>query len=1017
MKKYLLLILFSIFAFYGCATIGIKNIEKRYKIEKLDRQTKKVYLNVQQFLDGCINNSDPTELKINSAIDTIVINEKAKSLKIYFNDRFAFIPFRENNVKIIYKSINEIVGRKYDNYSIKIYSNDYLIEELIPNYYRKNKRSYDRSRMPKEKEKRIPVVRNISSSNKPQNGLNDRNIALWHSHGWYYENSLDRWEFQRARNFQTLEDVFTMSFTIPYVIPMLENAGANVFIPRERDFQINEVIVDNDTSKNNEYIENNNDWKIGADTGFAIGNPPYISGENPFKKGTFKYIECNDSGNSTIDWIPNIPEKGKYAVYISYSQNPKNVTDAHYSVYHSGGKTDFLVNQQKGGATWIFLGKFKFEKGINSEFGKVVLTNESSEIDKFVTADAVRFGGGMGNISRNGKVSKMPRFVEGARYYLQYAGMPDTLVYNLNNDSIDYNDDYQCRGEWVNYLVGDPFGPNRNRDIDGLNIPIDLSMAFHTDAGYDKSIKTPKTLTIYSSEDAEEKRVFPDSVSRLANRDFADILQTEIVNDMSKIYNIEWARRGIWDRGYSEAYRPNVPAALLEMLVHDNFWNMKYGNDPQFRFNVSRAIYKSMLKFIATQNGFDYAVQPLPVDYFSTKFVGENSIKLKWKPKLDPLEKTANPEKYFIYTRKNNGGFDNGIISEKSEIVIDDLEKNVIYSFKVTAVNKGGESFPSEILSVCRTEDSKDTVLIINGFDRIDAPATIETKKYLGFMNLWDEGVPDKYDINFIGRQYDLDPRPPWLDDDSPGFGASYSDFDDKVIAGNTFDFPIIHGESLKRIGYSFASVSDESVKDGSVNLNNYKFVDLIYGEEKSSRNPNGKGKIQFSIYQKNMIRQIYKYLKNGGNIFISGAYIGSDLNDSLTNLFANKVLKYKWRTDHAVNNGDVHSVDSSFNSVGNIEFNSKLNDKIYKVESPDGIEPADSSTAKTIFRYSQNNVSAGVGYNGNYKTVILGFPFETIINEKSRDQLMESVFDFFNSVADIPNKEKFDGRKKSLNN
>jgi hypothetical protein len=29
----------------------------------------------------------------------------------------------------------------------------------------------------------------------------------------------------------------------------------------------------------------------------------------------------------------------------------------------------------------------------------------------------------------------------------------------------------------------------------------------------------------------------------------------------------------------------------------------------------------------------------------------------------------------------------------------------------------------------------------------------------------------------------------------------------------------------------------------------------------------------------------------------------------------------------------------------------------------------------------------------------------------------MESVFDFFNSVAEIPNKEKFDGRKKSLNN
>lgn len=33
---------------------------------------------------------------------------------------------------------------------------------------------------------------------------------------------------------------------IPYLIPMLENAGANVFTPRERDTQKQEVIVDND---------------------------------------------------------------------------------------------------------------------------------------------------------------------------------------------------------------------------------------------------------------------------------------------------------------------------------------------------------------------------------------------------------------------------------------------------------------------------------------------------------------------------------------------------------------------------------------------------------------------------------------------------------------------------------------------------------------------------------------------------------------------------------------------------
>lgn len=47
--------------------------------------------------------------------------------------------------------------------------------------------------------------------------------------------------------FCTTEDQFTQSFILPYLIPMLENAGANVFTPRESGIQQKqEVIVDND---------------------------------------------------------------------------------------------------------------------------------------------------------------------------------------------------------------------------------------------------------------------------------------------------------------------------------------------------------------------------------------------------------------------------------------------------------------------------------------------------------------------------------------------------------------------------------------------------------------------------------------------------------------------------------------------------------------------------------------------------------------------------------------------------
>ncbi len=60
--------------------------------------------------------------------------------------------------------------------------------------------------------------------------------------------NLDRWEWQRARLFGTVEDISVMGYVLPYLTRMLENAGANVFLPRERDMQTNEVIVDNDMS-------------------------------------------------------------------------------------------------------------------------------------------------------------------------------------------------------------------------------------------------------------------------------------------------------------------------------------------------------------------------------------------------------------------------------------------------------------------------------------------------------------------------------------------------------------------------------------------------------------------------------------------------------------------------------------------------------------------------------------------------------------------------------------------------
>jgi hypothetical protein len=77
------------------------------------------------------------------------------------------------------------------------------------------------------------------------------------------------------------------------------------------------------------------------------------------------------------------------------------------------------------------------------------------------------------------------------------------------------------------------------------------------------------------------------------------------------------------------------------------------------------------------------------------------------------------------------------------------------------------------------------------------------------------------------------------------------------------------------------------------------------------------------------------------------------------------------------------------------MSFNSGYSENIYSAEAPDAIEPAGKG-ALCGFRYSETNASAGVTFRGGYKTVILGFPFETIIREEERNRLMKQIISFF---------------------
>ncbi|WP_294481102.1 xanthan lyase [uncultured Bacteroides sp.] len=942
--------------------------------------------NVKERLTDYFGNYQATAKISTPKLKSIDIDYDRKTMDIYASESFAYQPFRPETVEAIYSQVKELLPGPVHYYKITIHADGKPIEELVPNIYRNKKKDKERMALHIDY-KGSPWVKNLSRPNEISRGLQDRHIALWQSHGNYFKNDKGEWGWQRPRLFCTTEDLFTQSFVLPYVIPMLENAGAIVYTPRERDTQKNEIIVDNDTPNASLYLEVGSKkakWAAASARGFAQKKTIYKDGENPFTDGTCRFIPTEKKKKKNKDqafaeWVPTLPATGEYAVYVTYQTLPNGVSDAKYLVFHNGGVTEFKVNQKIGGGTWVYLGTFEFDKG-NNNYGMVVLSNESSE-HGVVCADAVRFGGGMGNISRGGSISGLPRYLEGARYSAQWSGMPYD-VYAGRKGENDYIDDINTRSNVINYLSG---GSVYNPKQPGLGVPLEMVMALHSDAGCSKSDEWIGSLGIYTTDFNDGK--LNAGTDRYASRDLADILLTQIQKDIQSSYNLPWTRRSMWNRNYSETRLPATPSTIIELLSHQNFADMQLGHDPNFKFTVGRAIYKGILQFMNSQHDRDYVVQPLPVSNFAIRFgKKKNTLELSWKAEDDPQEPTARPREYIVYTRIGYGGFDNGTLVSKPSFIVK-IEPGLVYSFKVTAANRGGESFPSEILSAYKAKREQSRVLIVNGFDRISGPAVINTPDKAGFDLGSDPGVPYLSNISYCGAQTGFDRSQAGKEGDG-SLGHSGRELEGMKIAGNTFDYPFIHGKAIQSAGrYSFVSCSNEAVENGLVALEDYPIVDYILGLEKED----AAAKRYYKTYSSVMQRMITSYCQSGGRLLVSGAYVGSDMGGTQGNReFMEKVLKYGHQSS---------LTDKSANRINGLGLTVTIprlpNEVSYAVPSVDCIVPVD--TAFPVFTYAPNNQCAGIAYQGaDYRTFVLGFPFESIQSEIDRATIMAGILGFF---------------------
>lgn len=937
------------------------------------------------------------DMKIDDATHTIIV---------FMDDDFANRKLTLKSVSKIYKSttkgVHKALPKTYKDYNVRIMSRGVAIESLIGTQNEEQASESKRDDAQKGQEKRQkrhggwwgdiaydgkPWVRNISLPHNVTEGLKDIHISLWASHGRYYDKAKGYWKWQRPNMFCTNEDLFTQTIVVPYLIPMLEKAGAVVFTPRERDWQKAEVIVDNDNRASG-YSETqlSGAWKRCPEPGFAMPDGVIITDTlNPFTIGTIRQTATSRNADdaSTATYQPSLETAGRYAVYVSYATVDKSIDDVLYSVYHKGKRTDFHVNQRMGGGTWVYLGTFDFDAGSN-EYNKVVLS-AYSKAKGVVTTDAVRFGGGMGNIQRGGSVSGLPRCLEGARYYAQWAGVPYSL-YSLYKGDDDYKDDINVRSLMTNWLAGgSPFVPDKA----GKKVPIDLSLAIHSDAGYNKNMKSVYGSLAICTTDFNDGKL-SSGISRSHSTELAQQLLDNSKRDLQSRYG-EWAWRDLYDRNYSETRLPAMPSAIFETLSHQSFPDMTLAHDPDFKFTLARSIYKTILRYEAKAHGTKAVVMPLPPVNFSVTTDNSGRATLSWVQQFDKEEPTATPTSYNVYTAMGNMGYDNGtnISQTKCSIV---MEKDVVYRFRITAVNSGGESFPTEELCAVWHGPGSKNILVINGFQRLAAPSVRNDDMEKGFDIDHDPGLSYGLTAGWSGKQQTFSTSTAGSEGVGT-FGYSGNEMVGNFVAGNDFNYVAQHVEAIASANqYNVVSCTRTVAEWGDISLANYDCIDLLLGNERYD----GYSLQTYKTFTKQLQNQLFDYKRRGcGAILVSGSYIGSDMQQEDEKDFLRQMFGLEYTGSITGDNATATGLGMTLSIINDLNadhYATTHSDVI--VPAPNPYAPATAPSPFIAMQYG-NGSAAAVASRGTTPTFAMAFPFECIKSPEQRALVMRGILGF----------------------
>jgi hypothetical protein len=143
-----------------------------------------------------------------------------------------------------------------------------------------------------------------------------------------------------------------------------------------------------------------------------------------------------------------------------------------------------------------------------------------------------------------------------------------------------------------------------------------------------------------------------------------------------------------------------------------------------------------------------------------------------------------------------------------------------------------------------------------------------------------------------------------------------------------------------------------------------------------------------YKTFTPSIQKALSAYTQTGGGILVSGSYIASDMQAKDERKFLQDVLKVAYTPQDSI------QPDGNIQGLGlTASYYHYLNEDHYAATHPDVIQPLEN--AILAMQYG-NGLGAAVGYQGSdYRSFTMGFPFECISNEKTRNAIMRGILNY----------------------